>query len=194
MPSAAPSPTVASPDSSEGRGASDSEPPICLRVDVVHEAGDWGSYEASVEAVTEVAEAVIAAPQLEIDRLEACVVLSCDEHSAHLNKTYRGKPAPTNVLSFPASRTHREVNFLGDVVLAQETVAREAKELGLPFKNHLQHLIVHGLLHLLGFDHDNEEDAQTMEAIEISILARLGISNPYELSTSIHETERVKKS
>ena len=184
MPSPAPAPSVTSPESSEGRGTTDSEPPIRLRVDVVHEAGDWGSRESVVEAVTQAAEAVGATPELQVDQLEACVALSSDEHVARLNETYRGKSVPTNVLSFPASGTGPEANFLGDVVLAGETVAREAEALGLPFKNHLQHLVVHGLLHLLGFDHENDEDAQAMETIEARILARLGIPNPYDMSAA----------
>ncbi|MGI9403425.1 MAG: rRNA maturation RNase YbeY [Hyphomicrobium sp.] len=145
-----------------------------------------------MKAVTAVAEAVAAAPELEFDQLEACVALSCDEHVARLNKTYRGKRAPTNVLSFPASGLRPETNFLGDIVLAGETLAREAEALGVPFNHHLQHLVVHGLLHLLGFDHESDKDAQVMEAIEAGILARLGIPNPYETPASPHQTECAK--
>lgn len=192
MPSAAPSPIVTSPESSEGRGATDSEPPSRLCVDVVQEAGDWGSQESVVDAVTQAAEALAATYELERDQLEACVALSCDEHVARLNKTYRGKPAPTNVLSFPASGSRPEANFLGDVILAGETVAREAAALGLPFKHHLQHLVVHGLLHLLGFDHERDEDAKVMEAIEVRTLAHLGIPNPYETTASTRKTGRAK--
>lgn len=192
MPSAVPSPNVTSPESSEGRGTTDSEPPSRLCVDVVQEASNWGSQEPVVEAVTQAAEALAATFELERDQLEACVALSCDEDVARLNKTYRGKPAPTNVLSFPASGSRPNANFLGDVVLAGETVAREAVALGLPFKHHLQHLVVHGLLHLLGFDHERDEDAQAMETIEIRTLERLGIPNPYETSASACKTERTK--
>jgi probable rRNA maturation factor len=192
MPSAAPLLSVTSPESSEGRGATDSEPPSRLCVDVVQEAGDWPPQAAVVEAVTQAADALAATYELERDQFEACVALSSDEHVARLNKTYRGKPAPTNVLSFPASGSRPDANFLGDVVLAGETVAREAEALGLPFKHHLQHLIVHGLLHLLGFDHECDEDAQVMEAIEVRTLARLGIPNPYETSASVRKTQRAK--
>ena len=192
MPSAAPSPNVTSPESIEGCGATDSEPPSRLCVDVVHEAGDWGSQDSVVEAVTQAAEALAATYELERDQLEACVALSSDEHVARLNKTYRGKLASTNVLSFPVSGSRPEANFLGDVILAGETVVREAEALDLPFKHHLQHLVVHGLLHLLGFDHECDEDAQVMEAIEIRTLARLGIANPYETSASARKTERAK--
>jgi len=192
MPSAAPAPSVASPETNEGRGTSDSEPAIRLRIDVVYDAGDWGSQDSAVEAVNQAASALAAASELKLDQLEACVALSSDAHVARLNETYRGKLAPTNVLSFPASGEGREANFIGDVILAGETVAREAQALGIPFKNHLQHLVVHGLLHLLGFNHESDEDAQVMEAIEVCILVRLGIPNPYETSPLPHETDCAK--
>ncbi len=113
---------------------------------------------------------------------EACVALSSDAEVARLNATYRGKQAATNVLSFPAGPAPAgggDVRLLGDLVLAAETVTREAAELGLPLEHHLQHLVVHGLLHLLGYDHEMDEEAETMEALEVRILARLGIDDPY---------------
>ena len=192
MPSAAPAPSVASPETNEGRGATDSEPAIRLRIDVVYEGGDWGSQDSAVEAVNQAADALAATPELKLDQLEACVALSSDAHVSRLNETYRGKLAPTNVLSFPASGAGREANFIGDVIVAGETVAREAEALGMPFKNHLQHLVVHGLLHLLGFNHESDKDAQIMEAIEVCVLARLGIPNPYETSALPHKTECTK--
>jgi len=192
MPSAAPSPNVASPERNEGHGATDPETPSLLRIDVVQEAGDWSTKAGVVEAVNQAADALAATHEVERNTFEACVALSCDEHVARLNKTYRGKSASTNVLSFPASGSRPEANFLGDVVLAEETVAREAEALGLPFKHHLQHLVVHGLLHLLGFNHECDEDAQAMETVEIRTLERLGIANPYETSASARRMEHTK--
>ena len=98
-----------------------------------------------------------------------------------LNRTFRDQDRPTNVLSFPSLPDTRDGNrrYLGDIVLAAETVASEAQTLTLAPEHHLQHLIVHGLLHLLGYDHEDERDAETMEAIEIQILRRLGIADPY---------------
>ncbi len=194
MPSAASSPNVTSPESSEGRSATDTEPPSRLCVDVVQESGNWQPEAGVVEAVSEAATALAATYQFERDQLKVCVALSCDEHVARLNEIYCGNAAPTNVLSFPASGSYPEVDFLGDVILAEETVTREASALGLPFKHHLQHLVVHGLLHLLGFDHECEEAAGAMEAIEIRTLAHLGIPNPYETSASACKTERAKTS
>jgi probable rRNA maturation factor len=112
------------------------------------------------------------------------VILTDDAEQQRLNRTYRGKDAPTNVLAFaiadPATPVPQGApNLLGDVVLAFETVAREAAEQQKPLADHLTHLVVHGALHLLGFDHQAEEDAALMEAREVEILARLGVPDPY---------------
>jgi probable rRNA maturation factor len=117
-------------------------------------------------------------------RLELGIMLTDDAHQRQLNRTYRGQNIPTNVLAFPAWKpgTPPAVSapvLLGDVVLAFETVAREAGEQGKPFANHFRHLIVHGVLHLLGCDHRTETEAAVMERLEITILAKLGIPDPY---------------
>ncbi len=102
-----------------------------------------------------------------------------------LNKDWRGKNKPTNVLSFPASENLKlprgEAKPLGDIALAFETVAREAEEAGKTLKAHTTHLIVHGILHLLGYDHIDEAEAELMEAREIRILKKLGIADPYQI-------------
>ena len=108
---------------------------------------------------------------------ELSVVLSDDEAVRILNKRWRGKDAPTNVLSFATG----EPNLLGDVVLAFETVAREAKAQGKPLANHVRHLVVHGVLHLLGHDHARERDATRMENRERRILKSFGVADPYRL-------------
>jgi probable rRNA maturation factor len=115
---------------------------------------------------------------------ELSVVLSSDRLVRRLNRDYRGRDEPTNVLSFaeldgPANAAPSGPHLLGDVVLARETVVREAGEQGKRAADHLAHLVVHGVLHLLGHDHENRRDAEVMEALEREILGRLGIADPY---------------
>lgn len=107
---------------------------------------------------------------------DVSVVLTHDGEVQQLNKIYRQKDKPTNVLSFPSDQEED----LGDIILAYETVLKEAEIEGIPPLHHMTHLIIHGFLHLLGYDHESEEDAQIMETMEIHILAGLNIDNPYE--------------
>ena len=106
-----------------------------------------------------------------------------DAHMATLNDTFRGKNNPTNVLAFPVKvhNDHKgEANALGDIVVARETVFREAQESNTEMSHHIIHLLTHGMLHLLGYDHINDEDAAEMETFETRLLATIGIANPYE--------------
>ena len=122
----------------------------------------------------------------------ACCILACDNKQIkQLNNKFRGKNCPTNVLSFPASLENYEMkntlapseanNFheLGDIAIAFEICRKEATKSKVKFEHHVYHLIVHSVLHLLGFDHEEEENATKMEKIEVQVLAKLGISNPY---------------
>ena len=122
----------------------------------------------------------------------ACCILACDNKQIkQLNNKFRGKNCPTNVLSFPASLENYEVkntltpgeanNFheLGDIAIAFEICKKEATKSKVKFEHHVYHLIIHSVLHLLGFDHEEEENATKMEKIEVQVLAKLGISNPY---------------
>ncbi len=120
---------------------------------------------------------------------EIAVRLTLDAEVRALNRDYRGKDAATNVLSFPmldaeelaglAHNRHPEI-LLGDIVLAYETCAREAADKGVSLEAHAAHLIVHGSLHLLGYDHIDDDDAQIMEAIETAAMAALGLHRPYD--------------
>jgi probable rRNA maturation factor len=111
---------------------------------------------------------------------ELSIVLTNDAEQRELNREWRGKDASTNVLSFPQIEPFGPVaGILGDITLARETVAREAEELGTPFAHHFTHLVVHGFLHILGYDHLEETEALQMEGLETQILARLGVEDPY---------------
>jgi probable rRNA maturation factor len=102
-----------------------------------------------------------------------------EAESASLNGRFRQKPKPTNVLSFPYEAEALDEPILGDLVICAPVVAREAGEQGKSADSHWAHMVVHGVLHLLGYDHENDEDAEKMEARELEILARLGFSDPY---------------
>ncbi len=135
--------------------------------------------------------AAIAATQyLGIDQVEI-VVMGCDDaRIATLNDHFRGKPSPTNVLSWPsadpaprapgAPPAPPDGPELGDIAISFDTCAREAAEQDKPIADHVTHLLVHAILHLAGYDHEIDADAETMEDAERSILARLGIPDPYE--------------
>lgn len=122
---------------------------------------------------------------MERDRpFELCILLADDTRVAGLNRQFRGKTGPTNVLSFPAGSSAAGVSDetatpLGDIALAYDTVAREAVRDGKALADHLAHLVVHGVLHLLGHDHVRAADATRMESLETSVLARLGVADPY---------------
>jgi len=159
-----------------------SETPERLSVVIVNEAGDWSAFAAAERAI-ETAAAALAEHSgcVRARGAEASVVLGDDALVRSLNQTYRGKDKPTNVLSFPfqVPRGRARNGILGDVVLAAETVAHEAAERGIPPVHHLQHLVIHGLLHLLGFEHETDAEAETMERVETEILATLAIADPY---------------
>jgi len=105
------------------------------------------------------------------------VLLASDEVVRELNLRFLGNDKPTNVLSFPA--TENPEHHLGDIALAFETCAREAAEQGKPLGDHLQHLVAHGVLHLVGYDHQTDAEAEAMEALEREILSGLGVPDPY---------------
>ena len=110
---------------------------------------------------------------------EVSIALIDDAEMQTLNRDFRGKDKPTNVLSFPNPGPD---NGLGDIVLARETLIREASERDLETVHHLTHLLVHGFLHLLGYDHQNDDDAQEMEGLEVTLLRGMDIDNPYEIN------------
>jgi len=111
---------------------------------------------------------------------ELSLVLTDDEEQHELNREWRGKDSSTNVLSFPQIEPFAPVfGILGDITLARETVEREARDLGKSLDHHFTHLVVHGFLHILGYDHIEDDEALQMERLETQILAELGIEDPY---------------
>lgn len=112
---------------------------------------------------------------------ELSILLTDDAEQQVLNREWRGMDKPTNVLSFPQIEPFGPLEgLIGDIVLARETLEREAADLGKPFVEHFTHLVVHGFLHILGYDHIRDDEAAEMEGLETRILARLGIADPYE--------------
>lgn len=111
---------------------------------------------------------------------ELSIVLTDDAEQQELNRNWRGMDKPTNVLSFPQIEPFGPVTgILGDIILARETLEREAVEQGVGLEDHFTHLVVHGFLHILGYDHIEEDEALAMEGLETQILASLGVADPY---------------
>jgi probable rRNA maturation factor len=151
-------------------------------IDIVREAGAWDALPAAEETAERAALAALAAASTPLrDGIGLCILLTDDAAVRELNSQWRGKDKPTNVLSFPAAAPGdlARAPVLGDVAVALETLMREAEEEGKPASGHLAHLVVHGVLHLLGHDHETPADAEAMEALEVTILAGLGIPDPY---------------
>lgn len=152
---------------------------------------DFGLEPLALRAVS----ATLTALELPLEQYTLCVMGCDDSRIATLNAEFRGKPKPTNVLSWPAEDLAPEAEGeepflpgegdpedplpLGDIALAYETCAREAEEAEKPMADHVTHLVIHGLLHCLGYDHIRDGDAERMEALEVQILASLGLPDPY---------------
>ena len=155
---------------------------MTIEIDVAVEAGAWAD-ESALQALAEQAvKAVVARLGLADAASELSIVFTDDSSIQTLNAEWRDKDKPTNVLSFPAFEIKPGDTpgpMLGDIVIAHETVKSEAELEGKSFDDHLRHLIVHGFLHLLGYDHEKDTDAEEMEAVERVILADMGVSDPY---------------
>ena len=158
-----------------------------MELDVETEGWPSGDWEAIAARAAQAIAGV--APELASPRLTASILFTSDAEIHQLNRQWRQRDKPTNVLSFPmlardellALQPDGPPVLLGDVALAHEICAREADERGVPLSHHASHLIVHGLLHLAGYDHEtSDEDAAAMEALETKALAHLGIADPYD--------------
>lgn len=155
-----------------------------LDADVVVEDERWSAL-GEIEALVSTAAQAAFAGAKEAGPAYVAIALLDDAAVAVLNRQFRGMDKPTNVLSFPAndegpaSDDHDHGRSLGDIALAYDTIDAEARQMGLEFRDHVAHLVVHGVLHLLGFDHESDAEAEEMEALETTILAGMGIADPY---------------
>ena len=145
-------------------------------VDLIVEDDAWSSLQGKTRLVDEAISAVCEELPVREPGVVA-ILLGSDDAVAAMNAQFRGKEGPTHVLSFPASE-HAD-NHLGDIALAHGVVAREAEDRAIDVADHLRHLVIHGFLHLQGYDHQTDDEAATMETIERRALARLGVSDPY---------------
>lgn len=153
-----------------------------MRVDVIILGGKWPGMKKLASAIAaKTLQDSGFLKKYKTTRIELCVALADDAAVRSLNARFRGKDKATNVLSFPQKKDPRSKTFyIGDVILARETVKEEAQAQGKAFKHHAMHLIIHGILHLIGHDHKSLSQAKKMEALETRILRSFGVKNPYE--------------
>jgi len=158
-----------------------------VAIDLAMPCTRWRRAVPDVERVArEAAGAALARARKERRAAELSLVLADDALVAALNERWRHVAGPTNVLAFPGEERAAPLLLLGDVVLAYETVAREAQDQGKTLADHLRHLVIHGVLHLLGHGHDTSLLARRMEALETRILASLGVPDPYRARQGAH--------
>src|SRR5580700_2867170 len=175
------------PEANSGRNRnSGSMAPFALPITEILVVADGWQSEPDAEAVIQRAIATAAEiADADVGEAELAVMLTDDAGIRTLNNNWRGIDKPTNVLSFPALQPTGPAGpddaprMLGDIAIAYQTTRREADDEQKPFDHHLSHLAVHGFLHLIGYDHETDDDAEAMEALETEILAQLGIPDPY---------------
>ena len=142
----------------------------------------YAAKEANLPSDADFQSWALAAFEGQRESAEMTIRIVDEEESAGMNQQYRGKPGPTNVRSFPFQPPPQvETNLLGDLVICAPVVKRQAREQGKAEQAHWAHMVVHGTLHLLGYDHQQAEQAVEMEAIETGVMARLGFPDPYQL-------------
>lgn len=161
-----------------------------LELDLNVQSGAWDGIDGLEALIGRAARAAAEAVATPGDgRIEVSLLLTSDKEIAALNAAYRGREGPTNVLSFPQAAPTGDsatavpepapARLIGDIVLAYETVDREARTSGKEINDHIAHLVVHGMLHLFGYDHEEDAEAEEMEGLEARILATIGIADPY---------------
>ncbi|WP_439273064.1 rRNA maturation RNase YbeY [Pseudochrobactrum sp. HB0163] len=163
-----------------------------ITIDILTESPLWNDGEAYEKLARACTDAVWQRLALLQKPTELSLVLTDDAAIARINAQWRNKDKATNVLSFPAfdiAAGDEPGPMLGDIIIAYETVEREAREEHKSFSAHLHHMIVHGLLHLLGYDHEDDEEAEEMEALEREILHALAIPDPYTVHSQHNEND-----
>jgi probable rRNA maturation factor len=159
--------------------------PALPQTEVLVTADCWQSEPAAEAVIHRAIEAAAGIADADTDDAELAVMLTDDDGIRTLNNNWRGIDKATNVLSFPALQPTGPAGpddaprMLGDIAIAYQTTRREADEEHKPFDHHLSHLAVHGFLHLIGYDHESDDEAEAMESLEREILAQLGIPDPY---------------
>ena len=146
------------------------------------ECESWNEHEAFEALASAVIAKAVAATKIKLAKGAEVSLLLCDDARIRdINREWRGLDKPTNVLSFPAAPRAllAQSPAVGDIAIAYETVAREAADEGKTFREHYMHMVAHGFLHLLGYDHETDVEAEEMEGLEISILGALGVADPY---------------
>jgi probable rRNA maturation factor len=146
-------------------------------IDIQVQSPLWNAQPLAEQTIREAISA--AAGALSTEGGEVSILLTDNSEIARLNRDWRGIDKPTNVLSFPASRVGQGDKLLGDIVIAYETLERESTDESRDFLHHLAHLAVHGFLHLIGFDHETDAQAEEMEGLESRIMMRLNMPDPY---------------
>ena len=163
------------PERTENLCANDIEEPPSFEINITINENKWRDEIADIDAIIEQSVSKLLTHQHCSENSIIAIVLSNDKEVHVMNRNFRHKDKPTNVLSFP----DEEEGVLGDIILSLDTLEREAKEQKKPLHNHVVHMLTHGTLHLLGHDHEEDDEAAIMEACEISFLKTLNISNPY---------------
>lgn len=165
-------------------------------LDLVQDRGDWPDQSHVMEWFERAIDAATQATSFNLGHGEVGVVLTDDASMQRINREHRGRDVSTNVLSFPgltpsalADLDGKRPFLLGDLVFAFQTIESEAKAGQLSLHDHMSHLIVHGFLHLLGYDHEEDAEAEAMEAMETRILASLGVADPYRNGAQLTVTQ-----
>ena len=163
---------------------------VHVSIDLCIDDESWTGVSDLEKKITLAVKAALSRLDMGTQPVGLTIVLGNNQRVKSLNAEWRDKQKPTNILSFPApahSKTDTGQAYLGDLILAYGVIFDEANEQRKPLATHLCHLIIHGVLHLLGFDHQNDDEAHDMEQMEIEAMATLGLSNPYQISGQIND-------